>query len=233
MTTRQILSAMLRRWYIPVGILLCAVLLTVMLARDGGTYTTKTVVSFMRPASTSLSPSNGTNDSNVIAFAAAVLQETNNGRPPARYSMDDAPYYGAGIREGELVELANSGNQWMSTFSKAEINIQVVGRTFDWVEARQLELINTVLSVADSQQAAVGIAPGNRITASVVPLTTNIDYVSASRSSQLSAGAAILVAATIIGAWGSVLIDRRLSRRSVAGAKASRSSGRLAEGWSS
>jgi hypothetical protein len=204
---------MLRHWYIPLGILACAALAFVMLARDGGIYTTRTVISLMLPASTTLSPGNGTNDSNIIAFAAVVVRDINDSRPPARYSTDDAPYYGAGIREGALVQLTNSGNQWVSTFSKAEIEVQVVGRTLDWTKAKQSELVSKVLSTARYQQATVGIPPANRIIASVVPLTTQIEFVSPSRSSQLTAAAAMFVAAVIIGAWASVTVDRLRSRR--------------------
>src|SRR5690606_300060 len=103
---------MLRRWYVPLVLLICAALATALMVHDGGTYSTRTVLSFLRPSTTTLSPTNGTNDSNIIAFAAAVTAQVNNGRAPARYSMEDAPYYGAGIREGVLVDLADSGNQW-------------------------------------------------------------------------------------------------------------------------
>ena len=231
MTIRDIFSAMLRHWYIPLGLLACAALVTVMLVRDGGIYTTSTVVSLMRPDSTSLSPSNGTNDSSVIAFAGSVVLETNNGHPPAGYSMQDAPYYGAGIREGVLVELANSGNQWASTFDKAEVQIQIVGRTRDWVESRQKEAVGKVLSIVESRQSAAAVAPQNRIVASVVPLTAQIEYISASRSSQLAAGTAMLAVAIILGAWGSVIVDRLPSRRrSTANAKVPHSSDRTLEG---
>lgn len=210
---RQLISAMLRRWYVPVGSLLCAALFTVALANDGGIYSTKTVVSFLRPASTSLSPTNGTNDSNIIAFAAAIVQSVNNGRPAARYSMDDAPYYGAGIRQGVLVDLTNSGNQWAATFSKAEIEIQIVGRTLEWVQSQQRILVAKVVSTAESQQASVGIVPKDRISVSVVPLTTEIEYVSPAISSQLTAGAAMFGVALILAAWVAVRVDRRLLRR--------------------
>lgn len=231
MTIRDIFSAMLRHWYIPLGLLACAALVTVMLVRDGGIYTTSTVVSLMRPDSTSLSPSNGTNDTSVIAFAGSVVLETNNGHPPAGYSMQDAPYYGAGIREGVLVELANSGNQWASTFDKAEVQIQIVGRTRDWVESRQKEAVGKVLRIVESRQSAVAVAPQNRIVASVVPLTSQIEYISASRSSQLAAGTAMLAVAIILGAWGSVIVDRLPSRRrSTANAKVPHSSDRTLEG---
>ncbi|MGO4105366.1 hypothetical protein AB4Y63_15555 [Leifsonia sp. YAF41] len=220
MTIREVVAAMLRRWYIPLVLVVCAALATVLLARDGGVYTTRTVVTFMGPDSTSLSP-NGTNDSSVIAFAGSVVQAINNGRPPARYSMDEAPYFGAGVREGVLVELANSGNQWVSSFSKSDVEIEVVGRSFDWVESRQKELVATVLSIASAQQAALALSPNSRIVATVVPLTMQIEHVTASRSGQLAAGAAMLAAAMIVGAWGSVAADRRLSRRRAAAVLAS------------
>lgn len=224
---------MVRRWYIPLALLACAVLATMMLARDGGVYTTRTVVSFMRPATTSVSPDNGTNDSSVIAFAGAVVHAANDGRPPARYSMDEAPYYGAGVREGALVYLANSGNQWVSTFNKSDIEIQVVGRSFGWVESKQQELVATVLSIATAQQAAVTMSSSDRISATVVPLTTKIEHRTASRSGQLSAGAALLVGALIVGAWGSVTTDDFLKRRATTAGDAQRKSGPVQAGATS
>lgn len=215
MTVRDILSAMIRRWYVPVVALAAAALATVLLARDGGIYTTTTVVSFMRAASTTLSPDNGTTDSSVIAFAGTVVEETNNGRPPARYSMEDAPYYGAGVREGVLVELANSGSQWVSTFEKADVEIRILGRTSDSVRARQREVVDTVLSIAERRQAAV--VPRDRIDASVVPLTAEITLIQASRSGQIAAAGAMLAVALITGAWGAVTLDRVRAGRINAG----------------
>jgi hypothetical protein len=221
-TIRQFLSVLFRRWYIVLGLLACAALVTVMLARDGGIYTTRAVVSFMRPTGTSLSPTNGTNDPSIIAFAAVVAQETNNGQAPAGYSMQDAPYYGAGIRQGAVVEVSNSGNQWASNVNKAEIEIQVVGRTSDWVKSKQQELVRQVLDNTQSRQAALGVPPQKRIVAAVVPLTTEIELVSASVTSQVAAAAAMLLAAIILGAWGAITVDRwLLRRRSASGSKVS------------
>lgn len=208
MTVREILSAMRRRWYISLSLIACAGLVTVVLAQDGGAYSTRTVVSFMRPATTSLSPTNGSTDLSVIAFAGAVVEEINQGRSPARYSMDESPYYGAGIREGTLVTLVSSGNQWVSTFGKSDIEIQVVGRSLGWVEAKQKELVGVVLRAANARQDAVAMSSQERITAWVAPLTTEIEHVGASRSSQLAAGAAMLASALIVGAWASITADR-------------------------
>lgn len=215
MTVREILAAMLRRWYITLGVLACAVLVTVMLARDGGGYSTTTVVTFMRPTTTSLSPDNGTDDDSVVAYAGAVVNAINNGRPPAPYSMSDAPYYGAGVREGIRVDLADTGNQWVSTFSRSDVEIQIVGRSLDQVQAQQDQMVDLVLSFADAEQAVLMIPEADRIAASVAPLTTEIEHVSSSAASQLAAAAAMLVVAVILGAWGSITVDRLLTRRRV------------------
>ncbi|TFD84572.1 hypothetical protein E3T61_19150 [Cryobacterium lactosi] len=213
MTFREILSAMLRRWYITILVLTAAAVATAVLANDGGTYTTKTVVSFTRPATSSLSPYNGTTDPSVIAFAGTVAQVVNDGRPPARYSESDAPYYGAGVRQGVLVELANSGSQWVSTFGRSDIELQIVGRSYDWVESQQRDLVDQVLAVADAEQASLAIPSADRIRAIVAPLTMRIEYVSPSRRGQAAAAAAMLAVALTVSAWGSVMVDRRLSRK--------------------
>lgn len=231
MTFREILSAMLRRWYIPIFVLACAALATAVLASDGGTYTTKTVVTFVRPASTGLSPSNGNTDPSVIAFAGAVVQEINNGRPPARYSTSDAPYYGAGVREGVLVELANSGSQWVSTFSRSDVELRIVGRSAEWVESQQQDLVDRVLATAEAEQAVLAIPTEDRIRAIVDPLTMRIEYVSPSRRGQAAAVAAMLSVALIISAWASVTLDRSLARRrATPGSRVEFSSRRILEG---
>jgi hypothetical protein len=212
-TFRDILAAMARRWYVPVGVLACAALVTVLLARDGGIYSTNTVVTFMRSSSTSLSPDNGADDSSVVAYAGAVVNAINNGRPPSPYSMDDAPYYGAGVREGIRVDLADEGNQWVSTFSRSDVEIQIVGRSLEQVQSEQQRMTDLVLSFADAEQAMLLIPAEDRITAVVAPLTTQIEYVHPSTTSQLGAAGAMLAAALVVGAWGSVGLDRLLSRR--------------------
>ncbi|MET0828486.1 MAG: hypothetical protein ABWY26_03115 [Microbacterium sp.] len=231
MTVRHIVSAMIRRWYVPLAVFACVALAFMMMARDGGIYTTRTIVSFLRPAGTSLSPNNGATDQSVIAFAGAVVLEANKSQHSDGYSLSDAPYYGAGIREGALVELTNAGNQWVSAVNKAEIEVDIAGRTREWVESRQEKLVAEVVSIADELQEVVRVSPKYRIAVSVVPLTTQIDYISPSRGTQLAAGAAMLAVAILTAAWGSVLVDGVLSkRRSGSNAQVSALSDRLLEG---
>lgn len=222
MTIREVLAALRRRWYVPLAMVVCAGALFFLFARDGGIYATRTIVSFTMPSTTSLAPNNGANDYTVIAFAGSVASEVNNGRPPAGYSFNEAPYWGAGIRQGVLVSLPSAGNQWYENYNRADIEVQVVGRSLEWVEQKQDEVLASILSTSEAQQSA--IAPEARIEATVVPLTTTIAHVVPSRSSQIFALGALLLAAGVVGTWASVALDRRVRRRSrrPAAARASR-----------
>jgi hypothetical protein len=212
LTFRAILSAMRRRWYVVVVALLAAVLGFAALVNDGGSYTTKTIVTFLVPTTTSLSPDNGSNDRSVIAFARSVAAQVNTGRDPISYSEDNAPYYGAGLRQGVLIDVPSDGNQWYESFNHAEIDIQIVGRTEQWVKQEQTRFVKMILGTAEAQQVGLVSDPKQYITASVVPLTEDITAVEPVRSSQFVALGALLLAGLLVGAWGSVALERRLSR---------------------
>jgi hypothetical protein len=213
MTVRALLATMLRRWYVPVAVIVLAAILMMVLLRDGGTYTSRTVVSFTYPSKSSLSYGSGSNDVSVIAFAGAVASEINRGRPIARYSDDSAPYYGAGMREGVLVGLTATGNQWATSFPRADIEIQIVGRTREWVLTRQQELVAEVLAAAEEQQSGLAAASTERIAAVVVPLTLNIEHVAAGRTELIAAAGALLAAALLVGAWLAVVLDHAVRVR--------------------
>ncbi|ODT39574.1 MAG: hypothetical protein ABS62_12865 [Microbacterium sp. SCN 70-200] len=209
MTIRGVLSAMGRRWYVVLAVFTLAGAGLAYFADDGGSYATRTIVSFTWPDATLLQAQNGNTDDDVIAFAGAVATEINNGRAPQTYSESDAPYYGAGIREGYVVALQDLGNQWHRDFSRAQIEIQIVGRTHEWVEITQRRLVEAVVAVADAQQDRAMVPLSERITASIVPLTQDIDHVLPGRMSQIAACAAMLFAALIVSASAAVAVDRQ------------------------
>src|SRR5580765_99241 len=205
--------ATVHRWYVLVTVLVCAVALMGYLLRDGGCFTTKTVVTFTLPATSSLQWDNGTTDESVIAFASAVANEINAGQTAPRYAAADAPFYGAGVRQGVLVGLPNNGGQWSTSFAYAIIEIQIVGRTYAWVEQQQQRLLSRIEETTRAQQR--GAAPRQRITATVEPLTSRILEITPTRSSKLTAYAAITIAALMVGCWGAVTLDTFAARRAV------------------
>ncbi|RLK47945.1 hypothetical protein [Microbacterium telephonicum] len=215
MTLRELLRSMGTRWYVLVAMLVVAGAAGALLLRDGGIYATRTAVVFTLPGQTLLLPDSGARDASVIAFADGVAQDINGGEQPFRYAGADAPFYGAGVREGIAVSLRNEGGQWVTSFGAAQIEVQIVGRTREWVQDKQEELVAQVLSTSDARQAEAGIAPEERIAASVVPLTSAIDEIHPSRSAIVIAFAALVAAAVAMAAWGSTLLDRIAARGGV------------------
>jgi hypothetical protein len=208
MSFHNLLTTMLHRWYALAAALLCAAVLTIFLAHDAGVFTTRTSIIFLYPNASRLDHYNGAGDRSIISFAATIAQEVNQGEPPITYAAGSAPYYGAGVRQGVLVGLPNSGSQWLAMYQKAQIDIQIVGPTSAWVEGRQTDLVNDVLGLADKQQAHLGIPAARRIVATVDPLTLGIDRVTPNHTAQLLAGCAMLGAGVLVGGWSAVMLDR-------------------------
>ncbi|KQM81440.1 hypothetical protein [Agromyces sp. Leaf222] len=209
MTTRLLFRAIFRRWYVMLLAVVVAAGAYVLLERDGGTYSTKPVVAFLLPGGESLAAGNGLENEAVISFAATVAESINNGRPAERYSRDSAPLYGAGIRQDVRISVPSDGTQWRANFPRAEIAISIVGSDRAWVEATQRQYLEKIVAISEAQQIAIGAVETERIHTEVMPLTTAIEYVSAGRTAELAAMGALLAAALILGAWVSVLLERR------------------------
>jgi hypothetical protein len=213
MTARDALAAIGRRWYVFVAVMLAFGALTFALSQGGESFYSKTTVSFTLPNRTTLLPDSGNTDTSIIAFASAVATAINQGKPVPTYSSADAPYFGAGVRQGSMVSLRNDGNQWMASFPSATIDIQVVGPTRKWVSARQAALLNEVIQVAHAQQFAVVAPQSGQITATIQPLSTAIAAVPATRSTLIMAVAAVTLAGLLVACPAAVAADRLIRAR--------------------
>lgn len=212
MTFREVVLTMLRRWYVLVAALLCAVLLTLHFAQGQGSFTTRTSVDFTYPNSTALDPYNGNGDKSVIAFVAAVAQEVTGGDVAATYADISAPYYGAGIRQGVNVSLPNDGNQFIAIYRTARIDIQIVGPSYEWVQAKQQDIVAEVSRVAETLQSQAGVSPRDRMVPTVEPLSLLISSVNPARSTVILAVAGMGIAALLVGGWGAIVVERLRSR---------------------
>ncbi len=214
MTVRELVAALMRRWYVVVFALVIAVAGIYFLQRGQGVYSTETVVSFLLPNQTALSPGNGLDDANLIAFAGLVARKVNNGETPAIYSIYDAPLYGAGVRQGVVVSIPNAGNQFATSYQRAEVVLQIVGPSERWVALAQTELLSQVVQITNAQQASVAWENA-RIHASPEPATKKISRVTPSRSAEVSASIALVIAALLVGGWAAVIVDRMKRGRKI------------------
>lgn len=204
-------AAMFKWWYISLFAVLLASGGWFFLAAEGGLFTTSTVVTFSLPSLGAILPESGVEDRSVIAFAGVVANEINEGQPATRYASKDAPLYGVGVRRGVLVGLPDSGGQWTNSYARAEIEIQIVGRTYDEVKDRQATLLDRVFTISRSQQ--VNSPAEERIRAVVLPMTTGIQEITPSTLSRFAALAALLTSALLLGGGGSVWLERRRLNR--------------------
>lgn len=207
-----VLGAMKRRWYVAAVPPVVAALLFAWFWVDSGVYSTRTAVSFTFPYESALTPDNGTTNESVIAFAGAVATQISPDRPAVRYSAGDAPYYGAGLRQGVLVGLQDDGSQWAPRYGSAVIEIRIVGPTAKWVAGEQGRILRLLEQSTRAQQADVGLGSADRITARVEPLTLTIEHITPSR---LAVGAAVLAlaaAAALASGYLAVATDRSAAR---------------------
>lgn len=210
MTLRGLLGAMRRRWYAVVAIFAVTAGLTALLAASAdGVFTTRTAVSFTYGYETPLTPANSLVDEDVIAFAGAVAADVGGVREVVRYSAADAPYYGAGLREGMFVGLLDHGSQWGPSYGVAVIVVQLVGPTKDWVETRQRDALARIAeSVAAHQPQGAEVD----IATHIDPLSLRIEQIAPNRLSQLAAFAAMTAAGVLAAAAAAVGTDRVLAR---------------------
>lgn len=208
----DVLRAVRRRWYVSL-LVLAAVAAGTASIGTSGVYSTRTTVSFTFQDGSALAPYSGVSDDSVIAFAGAVVSDVNRGRAATKYSSTDAPYYGAGIREGALIALRDEGSQWMSVYNLAVIEIHIVGPGQEWVEEQQTRILEAVKQSTIAQQAALQVPSEHQIVAEVDPLTTRIVHITPSRSDKLMGYGALGVAALLAAGWTAVSVDSATARR--------------------
>ncbi len=207
------LGAVRRRWYVVVVILAAFSVLGWYFAHNSGTYYAKTAVWFTQDAAPTILPANGAQTADIIAFAGAVASEINRGRPPANYASSDAPYYGAGVRQGVLVALRNVGGQWSSWYNAAVIELHIVGPTEEWVAQQRDGMLDRI-------EASVGELSGfgestQKVTVAVEPLTRDITYIYPSRPLTIIALSAMGLGGVLAAGWAALVIDAVVGRRHV------------------
>lgn len=214
MTVREIFGVVARRWYTTAFCLVLTAVLAALMVQDGGIYSTRTVIEFRWPGAARIAPESGFRDESVIAFADLVARKVNGGHEPNHYSQEVAPLYGAGLREAEFVDTAYEGNQFITNYPNASIEVQIVGRTEESVRERQTVLVDEVLRTATQLQQSMGTVPSQLISQSVQPLSVKIEYIAPSRTNQIMAFGALVVAGLVAGT-GAALLWERIARRRI------------------
>lgn len=216
MTARTASWIVLRRWYVLLLVLVATGCCFAWRLHNEGTYASQAVLTFLPPGGQQVASKYKTDPTPLTNFAAAVVDQYNEGRPHEPLSTTDAPLYGVGLRQGVQVSLANSGNQWVNVFEQPLVNIQVVGPDEAWVAKRTDLVVSQLIGLAKSEQASSGVPQSEQITAQLQPVSGQVEHVVPGRGTTLIAAAAFALSGLIAGTALSVWTDRAiafLSRR--------------------
>src|SRR6185312_9143101 len=127
-------------------------------------------VRFVAPTSLTKENSLQVAGQSLIMTAGAVGQmvdDTNGPRP----ASPDATLAGLGIRSGWSVTLPNSGGQYQNYFADPYLDVQVVAPTALQVTQTMQRLVQRIQDGLATLQKDAHVAPTDRISARVLPLS--------------------------------------------------------------
>jgi uncharacterized membrane protein len=218
MTSRELLSLVLRRWYLMlVGAVVSVAVLHGVVQRPGVYWTGFNVV-VLAPTE-AFYPNKLENPHYEMSPVAGVLvREWNGAHPPLLTASSDTSLYGEGRRSGVQVRMVNQGSQWRPLFPVPVIDIQVVGARPEVVAAEARRVRTEVEELLRRRQDA-GLVPDTaRMVTITSPPQPTVTYHAGSRVR--SAGATGLLGAvgtTVAVYWLERL--RAWRRRRVAAAR--------------
>jgi hypothetical protein len=212
MTTLLLVRMLVRRWYIVVAILLLSSLGYLSLSGSGSIYTAQTDVVFIAPGTDPVGGFDERYRDSLVHFAAAIEREYHAGRSPNRLA-DEAPLFGAGIRQGEQVILPNTGSQWLVSFDSPRLAVDVVGPDAAWVRARLGAVLDRIETLARERQQKSGVADEFLIRTERAPQEPVVEQVGSSRGAYARALLALLAVSLGVAAAATVAVERLAQRR--------------------
>jgi len=202
----DVLLTLLRRWYIALLALLIALGASYVVKSHSGVYWSRAEVTFLAPASTVYPNSLTTTSTDLIDTASLIAKHINGNATWNKLSDPAATIVGEGIYDGWAVHVPDYGGQWSRVFSRQVLDVQVSGPTEEDVRTRQEVLLGEISSQLAELQT--GVAPGDRITATVVPDPPNVEEFHGSK-------ARTLAMIWVLSAAGAVTAVVELERRRV------------------
>lgn len=192
MTVNDFFRLAVRRWYIFLIGIACAMTAVVTLNAEPWVYIAHTEFVMVPPKNSgSFHPPEDT-EQTLIAFADVVARRFNDEEPTRHLSSPSSTLVGNGFRDGTSVRLANYGTQWQSSFGAPIISVQVAGSSP--AEAREMldQVAARISAVTADIQGKSGAQAASYITAETDPSRITTSEFGPSMTSKLKAGALLV-----------------------------------------
>ncbi len=210
MTTREVVAALLRRWYLVLaGVAVLAAVL-MLEQRASGVYWTEFDVQLVQPAAANVN-SLRVSQVDLSSTASLLAVEFNGGKATPGPVDPSLTIVDEGVRKGHAVRAPDYGGQWSRSF-RPLVNVQIVDSSRAAV-TRQAHAITARLDDLLAQRQDLARVPRqDRIVSTVVPTSPGVRYRTGSHVRAVGgtalAGAAGL-GALVVGADAWLLRRRR------------------------
>ena len=210
MTSRMLLTAMVRFWYVTLAGVLLTVAAVLASQNSPGVYWTQFDVVLLPPAEPLYPNRLESPPFDMTSMAGVMVVQFNGGVAPQRTSSSDTTLYGEGVRDGSRVRLRDNGTQWSTLFNVPVIDVQVVGRSEQSVNRQAARITSRLRTILTQRQDQLGIQRAARITLTTAPTPPAVTHVVGSRSrAVLAIGLTGAALTTVALGW----LERRRRRR--------------------
>lgn len=181
MTARDLISALLRRWYVVTigAALTLAAALVIVPARP--VYFSEFEVAVLPPQDATWQNTLHGDTYGLVPAAGLLVVEFNKGEHPLDMGTKHTTLVGEGQFEGHRVRLQNEGNQWVRLFPDPVINVQVVDPDPEQVEARSREIVAALEEILRQRQETLNPPTTHRMSLVASPTDPIVFEITGSR----------------------------------------------------
>ncbi|SEB56443.1 hypothetical protein SAMN04489844_0538 [Nocardioides exalbidus] len=210
MTTRDLISAALRRWYVMLVGALVTLGFVYVSTHQPTVYWTQFNVLLIGPKIDQFPNYLENSRYTLFPLVGVVANDLNDGDPVMVTASTDTNMVGQGISDGIQVRVPNLGTQWRRTMTANYLDVQVAGATPDEVTERAKEAVESVAKALVERQDEIGISPALRVTSVAATDDPTVFAMDGSRMRATAATGASGAAVTIsLVYW----LERRRAKR--------------------
>ena len=214
MTPAQLSAVLRRRWYVIFAGLCCTGLAFWGLSQSAAVYAAQSDLVFLEPGLPGESRTlTGTGPQTLIDFTAIVERKVLAGAHTAKLASPTASLFGTGIREGTSIGMLDTGGQWLSSFSRPVLSVQVAAASPEKVSAEMDRVLAEVRAVSDALQSDAGAGPETWISVERAPEELIIFSFGKTRMGETKALAVLALTGFGLSCSAAAGIDAHLARR--------------------
>lgn len=210
MTSRDLLGAALRRWYVMVVGAVVSLGFVYVATHQAPVYWTQFNVLLLGPTDPEFPNYLEGPRYTLYPIVGLVVSDMNGGERPMTTASTETNMVGQGITSGVQVRVPNLGTQWRRDLSAGYLDVQVAAPTPEEVTRRADTTVREVAAALDERQDELGIVPGMRVTSVAATDDPTIYTVSGNRMRAAAASGMSGAAVTIALVYA---LERRRIRR--------------------